>query len=97
MHKISLSGEDVFIMIYNSALTNFMLSGELDFFNKKIVLDAKERKKQLEHLKNLFLDHRDLHVKMVSGGFSDDFRYITNPCMFLSDTVNYLRLEKRLL
>ena len=85
--------EDVFIMIYNSALTNFMLSGELDFFNKKIVLDAKERKKQLEHLKNLFLDHRDLHVKMVSGGFSDDFRYITNPCMFLSDTVNYLRLE----
>ena len=70
-----------------------MLSGELDFFNKKIVLDAKERKKQLEHLKNLFLDHRDLHVKMVSGGFSDDFRYITNPCMFLSDTVNYLRLE----
>ncbi len=30
---------------------------------------------------------------MVSGGFSDDFRYITNPCMFLSDTVNYLRLE----
>ena len=85
--------EDVSIMIYNSALTNFMLSGELDFFNRRVVLDARERKRQLEHLKALLHDHGDLRIKMVSGGFSDDFRYITNPCMFLSDSVNYLRLE----
>lgn len=85
--------KDVFIMLYNSALTNFMLSGELDFFNKKVVLAAKERKRQLEHLKDLLEKHRDLHIKTVSGGFSDDFRYITNPCIFLSDSIGYLRLE----
>lgn len=85
--------EDVFIMIYNSALTNFMLSGELDFFNKKVVLDAKERKVQLEHFKDLLDVQSDLRIKMISGGFSDDFRYITNPCIFLSDSINYLRLE----
>ncbi len=85
--------KDVFVMIYNSALTNFMLSGELDFFNKKVILDAGERKTQLEHFKNLLEVHDELQIKMVSGGFSDDFRYITNPCIFLSDTINYLRLE----
>lgn len=88
-----LGREDVFIMIYNSALTNFMLSGELDFFNRKVILDAKERKQQLVHLRNLLYEHDGSHIKMVSGGFSDDFRYITNPCIFLSDTINYLRLE----
>ena len=32
---------------------------------------------------------------MVEGGFSNDFRYITNPCVFLSETVGYLRLENK--
>ena len=33
---------------------------------------------------------------MVKEGFSDDFKYITNPCIFLSSATSYLRLENKL-
>ena len=35
-------------------------------------------------------------IKLVKEGFSDDFKYITNPCLFLSDAASYLRLENKL-
>lgn len=81
------------IMIYDTALTNFLLSGEVDFFNHKAVLSPKERKEQLAYLYKLLSENQALKVKVITGGFSDDFKYITNPCMFLSETMDYLRLE----
>ncbi len=81
------------LMIYDTALTNFLLSGKVDFFNHKVILSPKERKDQLVYLCRLLRENPDLKVKVITGGFSDDFKYITNPCMFLSETMDYLRLE----
>lgn len=81
------------LMLYDTALTNFLLSGEVDFFNYRAVLSPKERKQELAYLYGLLKDNAELNVKVITGGFSDDFKYITNPCMFLSETMDYLRLE----
>lgn len=84
------------LMIYDTALTNFILSGEVDFFNHKVILSPEDRKKQLRYMKQLLLTADKLKVKMIRGGFSDDFKYITNPCIFLSESVQMLRLENRI-
>lgn len=81
------------LMIYDTALTNFVMTGEVDFFNHKVILPPEERKKQLQHMRRLLAETQGLQVKMVRGGFSDDFKYITNPCMFLSGDIDCLRLE----
>ena len=83
------------LMIYDTALTNFILSGELDFFNHKIILTPEERKEQLAYMKELLTETAKLEVKMIRGGFSDDFKYITNPCIFLSESAQMLRLENQ--
>lgn len=84
---------DTEFLIYDTALTNFVLSGEVDFFNHRVILSPEERRQQLIYLRDMMGEIGELQIKMIAGGFSDDFKYITNPCMFLSDAMDYLRLE----
>ncbi len=81
------------MMVYSSAFVDFALSGEVDFFNNKVVVTPQQRKRELEHIRELLQAMDEDHLKMMNGGFSDDFKYVTNPCMFLADSLDYLRLE----
>lgn len=94
--KNSIEKNLVRIMIYNSALIDFALTGELDFFNHKVILSSEERQQELIYLKAMIGGMKSENVKFINEGFSDDFKYITNPCMFLSGTADYLRLENKL-
>lgn len=82
------------LLIYESAISKLAITGELDFYNTKIILNPKQREKCILHLKNLIEDNPDnFTCKLIDRGFSPDFQYITNPCLFISDSVYYLRLE----
>lgn len=83
------------VLLYDSALVDFVLSGELDFFNRKLILTPEERKEEMEYLRALAQEGAAESIRLVKEGFSDDFKYITNPCVFLSESVSYLRLENR--
>lgn len=80
------------VMIYESALSDLVVSGELDFFNNRVVLTPTQRIRYLEYMLSV-LNTSDTLFKLVDGCFSTDFQYITNPCLFLSDSLCYLRLE----
>ncbi|MBR3786392.1 MAG: helix-turn-helix transcriptional regulator [Firmicutes bacterium] len=84
------------VLIYDNAFVDFMLTGELDFFNHKVILSQEERKEVLLHLLRFVTETEEPGVKMIKEGFSDDFKYITNPCFFLSASQGYLRLENDL-
>ena len=84
------------IMIYESAISSFVMSGELDFFNQKIILDPGQRVKILSYLSGLIGKAEFDNYKMIEGGFSNDFLYITNPCLFIAETLCYLRLENNM-
>lgn len=92
--KNILDYASVEIMVYESVLSDIVVSGELDFFNYKIELTAPQKIKCIDYILSL-LDKTELKIKLVDGGFSSDFQYITNPCMFLSDSICYLRLENK--
>lgn len=81
------------MMVYSSAFVDFALSGEVDFFNNKVVITPQQRTRELKHIRELLQSMDADHLKMMNGGFSDDFKYVTNPCMFLADSLDYLRLE----
>lgn len=81
------------IMIYESAFTNFAVSGELDFFNYKIYLTAKQRMRYLEYLLSVLEKNDRLEVKLIHGGFITDFQCVENPSLYMSNAINYLRLD----
>lgn len=97
-HKLivnAIKSNEIKIMFYNSSIMDFILSGELDFFNNKVILTSQQIREEVVYLKNLFHSMEPGSLKLVKEGFVDEFRYITNPCMFLSDTIQYLRLENK--
>lgn len=79
------------IMIYESAIANLAVDGIIDFYNRPVSLSPKQVIRCLDYYANLM--DKGGRIKLIDEGFSDDFRYITNPCMFLSDSLCYIRLE----
>lgn len=79
------------VMIYESTMTNIAIDGVVDFYNRPVKLNPQQILKCLDYYMDLA--EMEAEIKLIDGGFSDDFRYITNPCMFLSDLTCYLRLE----
>ena len=83
------------VLLYDSALVDFVLTGELDFFNRRVVLTPEQRRQEIAWLRELILKDAGGSFRLIREGFSADFKYITNPCAFLSDSVNCLRLENK--
>lgn len=87
-----LEESSVQIMFYESALNDFAVTGELDFFNRKVYLDFEQRQKVIRHILALIKGNPHMKIKLVRGRFVPDFQYIAHPCLFLSDGFDYLRL-----
>lgn len=79
------------IMVYESAIAHLAVDGIIDFYNRPVALTPGQVVRCLNYYKDLV--KRGSQIRIIDGGFSDDFRYITNPCMFLSDSICYVRLE----
>lgn len=95
-HDVSsniLEKSNISVMVYESALTNFVVSGELDFYNCRLYLPPGQRLACLEFISDILHRKGFEGVKLIDGGFSTDFQYITNPCLFMSSSICYLRLE----
>lgn len=81
------------IMIYESAFSNFVVTGELDFFNYKVKLSVQQQFRYMEYLLELSENCENLDYRLIYGQFVSDFEYIDNQCIFLTDTISYLRLK----
>ena len=80
-------------MIYESAFSNFVVTGELDFFNYKVKLSVQQQFRYMEYLLELSENCENLDYRLIYGQFVSDFEYIDNQCIFLTDTISYLCLK----
>ncbi len=78
------------LLIYRSAFDKLTVSGELDFFNQRVVLSGEQQMKCISYVRQLA---EKGGVRIIDGGFSSDFQHVSDPCVFLADSVDYLRLE----
>lgn len=93
LSQVVLSNPNTRLMAYESALSELVVTGILDFYNQPVKLTSDQILRCLDYYISLF--EMGAQLKLIKGGFSTDFRYITNPCLFLSDTVCYIRLENQ--
>lgn len=93
--KVLAANTGIELLIYESAVADFMIEGEVDLFNNRLIVPTQERIMIIQYLKRL-LDETKCSVRMIAGGFNDEFVHLPNPCMFISDFVCCFRLENRL-
>ena len=95
VHRLTqtvLHESQIKIMIYESAFTEFSVLGEMDFFNYKVNLTTDQRCRCLRYVSSLIEEQKNLSIKMIRGRFVTDFQYSATPCLFLTDTISYMRL-----
>ena len=80
------------VMIYEKALLEFAVSGELDFFNHKVILTPEQRLTYLRYMCRLPEKNPKIQCKFIRVGAVSDVQHIPDPTLFLSDTACYLCL-----
>lgn len=83
------------IMIDSDAFFNLAVENELDFFDYKIRLSLVQRTKYISYLQQLCNQRDNLKIKLIYGQIVSDFQYNLTQCIFLSDTISYLRLDTK--
>lgn len=95
IHRISRKVVEEFhisLLIYRTAFYNLAVDRTIDFFNHKVRLTPEQTIRCLGHFAKLCRSCPGLEVKMIPGRLISDIEYNTRECIFLSDTVSYLRL-----
>lgn len=80
------------ILFNDTAFSDFAVTGELNFFNTKVILTPEQRLRYIQHICDVIRDNDVLEVKMVYGRLISDFQYVANQCIALSDSACALRL-----
>ena len=81
------------LLIFENALLEFAVTGEVDFFNRKFHLTPEQRLEYLQYAQVLLNNDR-MQVGILKGGSISDIQHIPAPNLFLSDTMCHLRLKR---
>lgn len=97
MHKLSssvLESMPVRMIICESGVNDFTVTGRVDFYNQKMTLTPEQRLRCLQYISELPEKNPALSFGILKNGRFSDLQHIPNPTMFLSDGFCYLRLNK---
>ena len=82
------------VMICERALMEFAVSGELDFYNSKVILTPRQRETYLKYMCTLPDKNPRIQCKLIRVGAVSDLLHIPDPTVFLTDATGYLRLVR---
>ncbi len=83
------------VVLYDSALQNLMVTGEIDFFGNKIVLNTRQRIRCLESLIALMDRNGSMEIRMLGQETLPKFRLIGTPNVFGADSFTHIRMESK--
>ena len=80
------------ILIYESALSQFVVNGRLDFYNLNVTLTPRQRVEYIRNMQEIMLNNRNIDIRLIYAPLFPDFQYNADQCAFFSDGASYLRL-----
>ena len=81
------------LLIFENALLEFAVTGEVDFFNRKFHLTPEQRLEYLKH-SQVMLSNNRMQIGILKSGSISDIQHIPAPNLFLSDTMCHMRLKR---
>ena len=80
------------VLFHESALSQFIVDGTLDFYNLNVTLTPRQRLEYIRNLLEILKNNENIQVRLIYGPLFPDFQYNTNQCAYFSDGASYLRL-----
>lgn len=97
LHKMCrsvLEGMNIKILLPENAVSDFAVSGMVDFFNNKLYLNPEQRLEYLEYVSSLAEKNPQLEFRVLREGIFSDLQRVPCPTLFLSDGPCHLRLSR---
>lgn len=88
--KNIIEQESTTILFYETALSDLIATGEVDFYNNKVMLSSEEIQEYIQFLINLVLKN---NIYIIGGPLFSEFKHAFSPCLYISDTICYVRIE----
>lgn len=93
MNYKAMHESDIRIMLQETAISNFVVKNELDFYNRKVVLNSDQMVRCMKHIITLCNSCNNLKVRMTYGTFDTDCRTADEECLFIGDTMSLIRMK----
>ena len=87
-----LASPDIRVLISETAISRFVITGEVDFFTEIMVLSCEQRIRALNYCLEQVRQVKT-KIKLLHAPVIPDFGYKIMPTLFLSDTLSFLRLQ----
>ncbi len=94
MSRNILEETQIRIMIYQTAFYKLVVDHEMDFYNYRIRLNSDQIVRCLERFLDMCRKYPHFFVKIIPGRLKNEIKYNTEQCIFLSETLSYLRLNE---
>lgn len=89
----TLEESHIRVIIYEDALSDLVVGRTISFFGCRLKLSLSQIQTYLKCLQHTCLKHLNLEVKLAIGKFVKDYQYEMTQCIFISDSISYLRLN----
>ena len=81
------------LLLYESAVSDLVVSGQVEFFGRIVQLTLAQRAQLLQQLMSWNEAEGGVELRLIHGRLVPDFQYDVHPCMFLNEAGATLRLE----
>ena len=81
------------LLLYESAVSDLVVSGQVEFFDRIVQLTLAQRAQLLQQLMSWNEAESGVELRLIHGRLVPDFQYDVHPCMFLNEVGATLRLE----
>ena len=81
------------LLLYESAVSDLVVSGQVEFFDRIVQLTLAQRAQLLQQLMSWNEAESGVELRLIHGRLVPDFQYDVHPCMFLNEAGATLRLE----
>ena len=95
LNKSILESMDIQLLLYENTMSDFAVTGTLDFYNSKVQLTPEQRLQCMEYAASLPEKNPKLRFRILRNGMISDLQHIPNSTLFLSDSFCYMRLIRQ--
>lgn len=92
--KKTIKESKIRLLLYKTALYNLVVDKEIEFYHCRIHLTNEQINRYLKNFLSLCMEQDNLEIRLMAGKMITDIGYSEKSCMFISDTISYLRLDR---
>lgn len=93
LQNATYKSNNIQVLIYESAIKQYISTGVLSFFNIKVSLTLEQIQRHIEYMVKIFDENKNIEFKLITDTLVDDFKNMANPSVFISKSLSFITVN----